>query len=180
MEFNLVSIATSSVVATALTLFFSYGITRRTLMAKVNDRLFDLDKLILANAASFAAFWALGDREDDAYFATALRTKPVSAEVITQRAFAFYYLNVFEEMYLAHHILPFQLTPPREWKTRESYIFERLKHPLIRETLMLSAGIKRDRAGLLASDIGHYNKAFVDHLCANEARWQGPRNPDVS
>lgn len=166
-------LATSSVVASVLAFALNYGLTRRTLMAKLNDRLFDLDKLILGNASAFATFWGQGDRERDDYFATAFAAGAPTEDVIKHRTIAFYYLNLFEEMYLAHHMFGIE---SQDWSARERYLCERLKHPLIRETLLTSAGITRDRSVLVASDTGQYSRAFIAYLCANERKWTGPRN----
>jgi hypothetical protein len=72
----------------ALAPFLSYWINRTTLSAKLSDRIYDLDKLIMDNAACFAAFVDQTSRPQPDYFASAASREKKHHQL---RVFAYYF-----------------------------------------------------------------------------------------
>jgi hypothetical protein len=172
-DFSWLSFITSSFVATLISVAVSYYINHRSLKAKLTDRLYEFNKLQLSHPEAFAGFWQHANRTRDDYFSSAFKDLDTKKDksLFEYRAIAHYYLNMFEEMYFAHRTLDRQEPCSSDWHAWREYIFGRLRHPLIRETICTVGDIKKSSSGLTAGNKGEFSKEFIEFLCANGSHW---------
>jgi hypothetical protein len=139
------------------------------LAAKFMDRLYELDKLILTNSKTYKTFvnaksWhEIPDEETGT---------DQASERFKVKAFAYFYLNLFDEIYAAYGIRHKDLHPSPTWQAWRNFILERAKHPL------LSALIEREcvRSGdnrLRRKDSSVFNPSLLDFLCDSQTEWYG-------
>ncbi|GEM_PF-2811414 len=172
--------ATYSAIAagfSAVAAFASYHVNRQSLSSKLTDRLYELDKLIMSNAKSFAKFVKQSGRRRTDYFFSP-RT-PKTEEYHQLKAFAYYYLNLFDEIFDAYGS-QWRLADD-VWRAWQHYIFDRLKHPLIKELVFKECGLEMIRGKLVRKGNGSsvFTEGFINFLLKNQDRWKGPCAPDT-
>jgi hypothetical protein len=166
--------ATYSAIAAAFSAaaaIFSYGINRKSLSSKLTDRLYEFDKLILGNASTFEKFLNETNRPTANYF----ETTPIGADHVPLKAFAYFYLNLFDEIFAAYGTrLPFANDT---WKAWQHYMFERVRHPLVRELLLAECHLKINEKGQLV-EYGDgpsvFTDRFIKFIVRNYEKWKGP------
>ncbi len=165
--------ATYSAIAaafSAMAAIASYQVNRKSLSSKLTDRLYDFDKLIMGNAADFEAFLKLTTRPVADYFATT----PLSVNVVKLKSFAYYYLNLFDEIFAAYGSRSPRLDDT--WKAWQYYIFERIRHPLVKELLLQECHLTIVNGQLTKVGDGPsvFTDAFIRFLMDNYKHWEGP------
>ena len=126
----------SSVVAisAAGVAMFSYLLNRKLQplapAAKLMDRLYELDKLILQYPEVMAAFMKETQRKD-AFFYEPEAIVPRDPMYFRLKAFTYYWLNYFEEIYLA--LQDKSVSKQIEGEGWLDYIQQKMRHPLLRE-----------------------------------------------
>jgi len=169
--------ATYSAIAAAISAaaaFSSYWINRSSLASKLTDRLYDFDKWILGNPCEFKKFIAQATREKADYFAA---SAPEDEDHIRLKALAYYYLNLFDEIFEAYGR---RRAANDTWKAWQHYMFERMKHPLVKEMLLKECHllIQDGRPIQVHSDgAGVFSARFVEFLVKNYDNWKGPCSP---
>ena len=115
----------------------TYALSRNLLplapTGKLWDRVYELDKLVLAYPKVFGKYMAQVKRQDP-YFYAPVAVVPRDDEYYQLKALVYFHLNVFEEIFLT--------TSRSVWTARqferagwEQYIIRKLRHPLMREVL---------------------------------------------
>jgi len=157
----------------AVAALFSYFISRRNLAenrrnlaAKLTDRLYDLDKMILDKACKYKGFMDEAVRELDNYFEV---TSP-SQTYYEYKAFAHFHLNLFDEIFGAYGSRSADFDA--EWRAWRNYIFAGMKHSLIRETLLSTGGIGLYKERYVCRGSGIFDDRFVEFLCHNQEQWK--------
>jgi hypothetical protein len=157
--------------------WFSYYVNRHNLAAKLMDRLYDLDKMIIASPEVFATFVQLANHPTDDYFAA---KRPGTTETEKQKtyyklkAFAYFYVNLFDEIFAAYGGRP---DGDNTWDAWRNYMFARLKHPLVRELVMKGAGLAMEHEVLVQRGASVHGKGFIAFLCSNYHHWSGKCDP---
>lgn len=151
----------------------AYVVNRRTLVAKLFDRLYDLDKLILSNAGAFQAFAEQATRPHDDYFRTSKRDEVY----YKMKAITYFYLNLFDEIHAVYGGSS-GINSTDAWESWKVYMFERLKHPLIRELIVKECAIVMENGRPVTNGSGSFTNAFAQFLCVNHEKWSGKCDPD--
>lgn len=149
----------------------TYFLNHRTYVAKLFDRLYELDKLILGHPGAFLRFAQESTRPTDDYFQA---TEP-SEEYYKLKAFAYFYLNLFDEIYGAYGFWHAQTN--EAWMAWQNYMFERLRHPLIRELLMQECSLRIEGGRVCRDGPAAFTDGFASFLCDQHEKWRGPCGP---
>ena len=167
--YSAIAAAFSAVAAIA-----SYQVNRKSLSAKLTDRLYDFDKLIMGNAKEFAEFLAKASRPQANYFET---TTTPTCDYVKLKAFTYYYLNLFDEIYSAYGTRLF--ISDDTWDAWQHYIFERIKHPLVKELLLKECHLEIQNGKLVKMECGPsvFTKRYIDFLIDNFNKWKGSCDP---
>jgi hypothetical protein len=145
----------------------TYALSRNLLplapTGKLWDRVYELDKLVLAHAPVFAVFMAEVNRATPYFYADPpLQRTP---EFYQLKALVYFHLNVFEELFVT--------TNRSRWIAKQferegwnEYIIRKMRHPLIREVF------DRESAQIYAGSF----RVFVE---ANRSRIRQPADPNI-
>lgn len=126
-----VMIATIALMIGLLTYLLSRGLLPLTPSGKLWDRVYELDKLVLAYPDVFVRFMQECPRTQPFFYADP-SVIPRTKDFYQLKALVYFHLNVFEEIFLT--------TEGSGWIARQfersdwdSYILRKMRHPLIRE-----------------------------------------------
>lgn len=145
----------------------TYALSRNLLplapTGKLWDRIYELDKLVLAHPAVFAAFMAQASRASPYFYADPPLER--SDQFYQLKALVYFQLNVFEEMFVTMNRSRW-IAGQFEREGWNEYIIRKLRHPLIREVF------DRESAQIYAGSF----RGFVE---ANRSRIEEPADPDI-
>jgi hypothetical protein len=148
--------------------WFAFSVNRRSLTAKFMDRLFELDKLILAHPKSFGVFMHAQGWDDAAFGDASARCD----EYYRAKAFTYFYLNLFEEIHAA--LDGPRLWPSAQWQAWRAYIHSRVRHPLVTATIEAQCLLADDGGRLRLrprSDEPALSRRFLVFLADTQAAW---------
>jgi hypothetical protein len=154
-----VTVASIALLIGIFTYLLSRGLLPLTPSAKLWDRVYELDKLVLAYPKPFARFMQEVARPN-AFFYADSTTVPRNDEYYQLKAMVYFHLNVFEEIYLTTESSK-AIAKQFEREGWDEYIFRKMRHPLVREVF--------DRE---ADQI--FTGKFRDFIRANRQRIEGP------
>lgn len=144
----------------------SFRVHRMSLAAKFMDRLYELDKLILANSGTYKTFVGATSWDKIRGLTGCYVTE---SEHFKVKAFAYFYINLFDEIYTAYGYPYKDLDAGSTWKAWRHFILQRVRHPL------LSALIEREctslNGRLRKNDVSVLNPRLLDFLCNSQAEW---------
>jgi hypothetical protein len=146
----------------------SYVLSRALLpltpTAKLWDRMYEIDKLAIANPKVLRLFMKQVERKTPYFYAPPLKV-PRDDDYYQLKTFVYFHLSVFEEMY--------QTTRRSRWVAKQfesegwdQYIFEKLRHPLMKEVF------DREAQRL-------YSGAFREFIEANRSEISKPPDPNL-
>ena len=172
---------------------------RRAFGAKLTDRLYELDKLIMTYPREYALYARLSARATADYFATTLprlqpepagaavgrvnqaaqemgvpestEGKPSIEQFYRLKAFAYFYLNLFDEIHWAYGD-----GEDTAWPAWREYMFARIAHPLVKEVLSDECGRGVD-GKLKVGAPSAFRADFVDFLNQHIAEWKDRSPP---
>lgn len=145
----------------------TYALSRNLLplapTGKLWDRVYELDKIVLAHPAVFTAFMAEVNRASPYFYADPPLDRNDKFHQL--KALVYFHLNVFEEIFVT--------TNRSRWIAKQferegwnDYIIRKMRHPLIREVF------DRESAQIYAGSF----RVFVE---ANRSRIEEPADPDI-
>lgn len=150
----------------------TYRIHRRNLAAKFVDRLYELDKLVIANPLTFDRFVNATSWEEDAIIGIEARK---TGEYYKTRSFAYFLINLFDEVCVAYESEHNEASPNDTWTAWRAFILDGAKHPLIgiliREQCICEMIAKRERLRPKPDSAFHPN--LLKFLCAVQDEWHG-------
>lgn len=160
--------------ASAIAAGFSYSVNRRSLASKLMDRLYDLDKLILSNPKQYYLFTEQWNRSTLDYFATDYPQKGVCPDDYFKiKGIVYFYLNLFDEIFNTYGN-SFAVDTQLIWASWQNWIFERLKHPLIKELALKRCSLQDVNGVLRKTGPSVFTERFVDFISENYDKWRGP------
>jgi len=147
-----------------LTYVLSRALLPLTPTAKLWDRMYEIDKLAISNPKMLRLLMEQVERKTSYFYAPSAEV-PRSDDYYQLKTFVYFQLSVFEEMY--------QTTRRSSWVAKQfesegwdQYIFEKLRHPLLKEVL--------DREGQRL-----YSGAFREFIEANRSEISKPPDPNL-
>ena len=144
----------------------SYFVNRQSLAAKFMDRIYELDKLILANGEKFATFGAATSWKDTVFGPANERT----SKYYETQAIVYFYLNLFDEIHAA--LGRFHVLESSQWLAWKSYIFQRVSHPLLKEEIRSQCDTDPKNGRLVSrSESAVFNASFLAFLVRNQDCW---------
>lgn len=155
------AVATIAAAATVFTYFLNRKLQPYAPAAKLMDRMYELNKLVLQYPAEFAAFMKEATRKD-AYFYAPESVVARDATYFRLKSFAYFHLDFFEEVYLA--IQDKSVSEQFEGEQWMDYILQKMRHPLLREVFHQEA----DRI---------YKGAFADYIRSKANEISQPCDP---
>jgi len=147
----------------------SYRVHRTNLAAKFMDRLYELDKLILANADPYRAFVYARSWDDLPHSPTDDNAATLRLKV---KAFAYYYVNLFDEIFAAYGTRHNDLQPSPTWHAWRNFILARARHPLLSALIETECVVGENRR-LRPKHSSVFNPALLDFLCDSQEEWRG-------
>jgi hypothetical protein len=146
----------------------SYVLSRALLpltpTAKLWDRMYEVDKLAISNPKVLRLFMEQVERKT-LYFYAPPTEVPRNDDYYQLKTFVYFHLSVFEEMY--------QTTRRSSWVAKQfesegwdQYIFEKLRHPLMKEVF--------DREALRL-----YSGAFREFIEVHRSEISKPPDPNL-
>lgn len=149
-------------IAAAVVATFSYLLNRKLQplapAAKLMDRLYELDKLILQYPEVMAVFMQQTKRTD-AFFYAPETVVPRDAMYFRLKAFTYFWMNFVEEVFLA--LQDKAVSDQIEGEGWLDYIVQKMRHPLLREVFDREA----DRI---------YKGKFADYIRSKSAEINQP------
>ena len=132
-----VGIAAIAMLLGFLTYLLSRGLLPLTPSAKLWDRVYELDKLVLTYSDIFTVFMEQASRKTPYFYADPTDVKR-DADYYKLKAMVYFHLNVFEEIYLTTEGSVW-IFNQFEREGRDKYIFRKMRHPLVREIFLKEA-----------------------------------------
>jgi len=157
-----VTVAALALLIGTLTYLLSRVLLALTPSAKLWDRVYELDKLVLTYPEPFSRFMEQVSRTS-AFFYADSSIVPRDAQYYQLKAIVYFYLDVFEEIYLTterSRVIAKQF----EQEGWNKYIFRKMRHPLVREIFDKEA----DQI---------YSGKFNKFICKNRAEIEQPADP---
>ncbi len=159
--------------ASAIAAGFSYSVNRRSLTSKLMDRLYDLDKLILTNPKQYYLFIEQSHRPTLDYFATGYpQNGACPDDYFKIKGIVYFYLNLFDEIFNTYGN-SFAVDTQQIWASWQHWIFERLKHPLIKELALKRCALQEEHGVLRKTGPSVFTDRFVDFISENYEKWRG-------
>jgi hypothetical protein len=159
-----VAVASLAVALAFLTYVLSRALLPLTPTAKLWDRMYEIDKLAISNPKVLRLFVEQVERKTPYFYAPSSEV-PRNDDYYQLKTFVYFHLNVFEEMY--------QTTRRSSWVAKQfesegwdQYIFEKLRHPLMKEVF------NREAHRI-------YSGAFLQFIKANRAEIGKPPDPNL-
>jgi len=166
LQATLLGVAVAALAAALglLTYVLSRALLPLTPTAKLWDRMYEIDKLAISNPKMLRLLMEQVERKTSYFYAPPAEV-PRCDDYYQLKTFVYFHLSVFEEMY--------QTTRRSSWVAKQfesegwdQYIFEKLRHPLLKEVF--------DREGRRL-----YSGAFREFVEANRSEINKPPDPSL-
>jgi hypothetical protein len=112
-------------------------------------------------------------RPDTDFFRTSARDETY----YRVKAFTYFYLNLFDEIYAAYGRTRHDFDGT--WAAWENYIFARMSHPLLKEVVARECALTARGTTVVPERSSVFTAGFVRFLCHHYERWSGPCDPDA-